>query len=100
MRDIFGFSEHQEKGTYGLGYKLLTLTKNNDNSALSKDKATAIRRIKINALEWYVPHYTPSLEDYIKLMTQIKIKTPTQLYDPKRSLFMKEINTQKIWTLS
>ena len=22
VRDIFGFAEHQEKGTYGLGYKL------------------------------------------------------------------------------
>ena len=31
LKDVFGFSEHQEKATYGLGYKL-TLTRNTDNS--------------------------------------------------------------------
>ena len=29
LKDIFGFAEHQEQGTYGLGYKL-TLTRNTD----------------------------------------------------------------------
>ena len=29
LKDIFGFAEHQEKGTFGLGYKL-TLTRNSD----------------------------------------------------------------------
>ena len=31
IKYIFGFAEHQEKATYGLGYKL-TLTKNTDNA--------------------------------------------------------------------
>ena len=34
LKDIFGFAEHQEKGTFGLGYKL-TLTRNTDNAVLN-----------------------------------------------------------------
>ena len=34
-KDVFGFAEYQEKGTYGLGYKL-TLTRNTDNAVLNK----------------------------------------------------------------
>ena len=34
-KDIFGFAEHLEKATFGLGYKL-TLTRNNDNCVLNK----------------------------------------------------------------
>ena len=36
LKDIFGFAEHQEKATYGLGYKS-TLTTNSDNAVLNKD---------------------------------------------------------------
>ena len=35
LKDIFGFAQYQEKGTYGLGYKL-TLTRNTDNAVLKK----------------------------------------------------------------
>ena len=73
LRDIFGFVEYQETATYGLGYKL-TLTRNSDNAVLNKDNAVNNAKIKINALEWYVPHYTPSLDEYTKLQTQIKHK--------------------------
>ena len=31
LKDIFGFAENQEKGTYGLSYKL-TLTRNSENA--------------------------------------------------------------------
>ena len=41
LKDIFGFAQHQEKGTYGLGYKL-TFTRNTDNAVLNKTNATAI----------------------------------------------------------
>ena len=95
--DIFGFAEHQEKGTYGLGYKL-TLTRNTDNSVLNKDNAVVNGRVKINSLDWYVPLYSPNLEEYNKLMTQIKKNTPTQLNYIERSVFMKEVNTQSLWS--
>ena len=97
LRDIFGFAEYQEKGTYGLGYKL-TLTKNTNNAVLNKDNAVNNGRVKINALEWYVPHYIPSIDQQTIFFKQIKDKTPTQLYYPERSVFMKEVNTQNFWT--
>ena len=97
LRGIFGYAEYQEKGTYGLGYKL-TLTRNTDNAVLNKDNAVVNGRVKINSLDWYVPHYSPNLEEYKKLMTQIKKNSPTQLNYIERSVFMKEVNTQNLWT--
>ena len=98
LRDIFGFAEHQETATYGLSYKL-TLTRNTDNAVLNKDNAVNNAKIKINSLEWYVPHYTPSLNEYNKLKTQIEQKTPTNLHYPERSVFIKEVNTQNFCTV-
>ena len=65
LKDLFGFAEHQEKGTYWLVCKL-TLTKNSDNAVLNKANATNKANNKKNALEWYVPQYTPSLEGFKK----------------------------------
>ena len=97
LKDVFGFAEYQEKGTYGLGYKL-TLTRNTDNAVLNKDNAINNGRIKINAIEWYVPHYTPSMQQQSILSKQILNKTPTEINYPERSVFMKEVNTQNFWT--
>ena len=97
LEDVFGFAEYQEKGTYGLGYKL-TLTRNTDNAVLNKAKAINLGKIKINALEWYVPHYTPSMQQQSILSDQILNKKPTQIQYPERSVFMKEVNTQNFWT--
>ena len=96
LKDVFGFAEYQEKGTYGLGYKL-TLTKNTDTAVLNKANAINLGKIKINALEWYVPHYTPSMQQSI-LSDQILNKKPTQSQYPERSVFMKEVNIQNFWT--
>ena len=71
----------------------LTLTRNTDNAVLNKDNAVANGRVKINSFDWYVPHYSPNLEEYNKLMNQIKKNTPTLLHYPERSFFMKEVNT-------
>ena len=97
LKDVFGFAEYQEKATYGLGYKL-TLTRNNDNAVLNKANAINNGRVKINALEWHVPHYTPSIQQQSILSKQILNKTPTQIQYPERSVFMKEVNTQNFWT--
>ena len=97
LKDVFGFAEYQEEATYGLGYKL-TLTRNTDNAVLNKGNAINIGKIKINALEWYVPHYTPSIQQQSILSKQILNKTPTQIQYPERSVFMKEVNTQNFWT--
>ena len=97
LNDMFGFAELQETGILGLGYKL-TLTSNTGNAVLNKDNRTNNAKIKINAIEWCVPHYTPSLEEYNKLMNQIVKKTPTELHYPEKSVFMKEVNSQNFWT--
>ena len=97
LKDVFGFAEYQNKGTYGLGYKL-TLTRNSNNAVLNKDNAINLGRIKINAIEWYVPHYTPSIQQQSILSKQIINKTPTEINYPERSVFMKEVNTQNFWT--
>ena len=97
LKDVFGFAEYQDKGTYGLGYKL-TLTRNTDNAVLNKDNAINNGKTKNNAIEWYVPHYTPSMQQQSILSKQIINKTPTQIQYPERSVFMKEVNTQNFWT--
>ena len=70
LKDVFGFAEHQEKGTYAFGYEL-TLTRNTDNAVLNKANATNNAKIKINSIEWYVPHYTPSMQQQSILSKQI-----------------------------
>ena len=97
LKDVFGFAGYQEKATYGLGYKL-TMTRNSDNVVLNKDNAINVGKIKINAIEWYVPHYTPSMQQQSILSKQILNKTPTQINYPERSVFMKEVITQNFWS--
>ena len=82
LKDVFGFVEYQEKSTYGLGYKL-TLTRNTDNAVLNEGIAINNGKIKINAIEWYIPHYTPSMQQQSVLSKQIITKTPTQIQYPK-----------------
>ena len=97
LKNVFGYAEHQEKGTYGLSYRLIP-TRNTDNAVLNKDSAVTSGRVKINSLDWYVPHYSPNFEEYTKLMTQIEKKTPTLMHYVERSVFMKEVSTQNLWT--
>ena len=76
----------------------MTLTRNTDNAVLNKADATNKGKIKINGLDWFVPHYTPNLEEYDKLMNQIMKNTPTNLHHTEGSVFMKEVNTQNLWS--
>ena len=45
----------------------------------------------------YVPHYTPSISQHTILSNQIVNKLHAELQYVERSVFMKEVNTQKIW---
>ena len=78
LKDVFGFAEHQEKATYGFGYKL-TLTRNKGDAVIDKAGGIADARIKIDHIHWYVPHYTPSFQQQSFLSKQILSKTPTEL---------------------
>ena len=96
LKDVFGCAECQEKATDGLGYKL-TLTRNKDKAVIDKVAAIADARIKIDHNHWYIPHYTPSISQQNILSKQILNKTPTELRYVERSVFMKEVNKQKLW---
>ena len=98
LKDVFGFAEYQEKATYGLSYKL-TLTRKTDNAVLNKGNAINNAKIKINAIEWYVSHYTPSMQQQAMLMKEITDNIATELRCVERSVFMKEVNTQNFWTI-
>ena len=77
---------------------MLTMRRNTGNAVLNKAGTINNAKTKINSLEWYVLHYSPSLEEYNKLMNQIRNKTPTNLHYPEKSVFKKEVNTQNFWT--
>ena len=96
LKDVFGFAGHQEKATYGLGYKL-TLTRNKDEAVIDKVAGIADARIKIDHIHWYVAHYTPSIQQQSILSKQILSKTPTELRCVEKSVFMKEVNNQNLW---
>ena len=92
-KNNFGIAEHQEAGTFGLGYKL-TLTGNTDNVVLNKVNAINNAKSQIIAMQLYVPHYTPSLEQQNMLLNEITKKMATKLQYPERSVLMKIVNTE------
>ena len=96
LKDVFGFAEHQEKASYGLGYELI-LPRNKDDAAIDKAAGIADTKIKIDHIDWYVHHYTPSIQQQGILSQQLLSKTPTELRDIERSVFMKEVNNQNLW---
>ena len=51
-------------------------------------------KIKIIAIEWYVPPYTPSITQQNILMNEIIKKMATELRYVERSVLMKEVITQ------
>ena len=80
-----------------LAYKL-NLTEINDSAVLNKGNATNFGKIKINSIELYVPPYTASISQPAILSKHILSKTPTELQYVERSVFMKEVNTQILWS--
>ena len=79
-----------------MGYKL-TLTRNSDNAVLNKADVTKLGKVKIIAIDWYVPHYTGSRSQQTILSNQIVHRIPKELQYIERSVFMKQVNTQNLW---
>ena len=71
------------------------MTRNTDNAVLKKDNAINKGKIKTNAIEWYVPHYTASMQQQSILSEEIINKTPTQIQFPEKTIFIEESNNQK-----
>ena len=96
LKGVFAFAEHQQKATYGLGYKL-TLKRNKDEGVIDKVAGIAEARIKIDHIHWYIPHYTPSMAQQGILSDQILNIKPAQVRYVERSVFMKQVNNQNLW---
>ena len=94
--DLFGFAD-QEKVTYGLGYTL-TLKRNNDNDPIIRGNGVDAAKIDIKDIGWFIPHFTPSLENQQIMMGQLLNKDPTELYYMERIVFRKDVNTNNNWT--
>ena len=97
LKEVCDFAEHQEEATYGLGYNL-TLKRNSDKSVLKKDNAINDGKIKMNAIEWYVPHYTLSFPQQDIISKHILSKLPTEIKYMEKSAFINEVKTQKFIT--
>ena len=67
----------KKKTTFGLGYKFL-LTRKIDNAVLNEDNAINNAKAKINAIEWYVPPYTPGISNQAVLSKHFLSKTLTE----------------------
>ena len=61
LEDVFGFAEHQEKTTCGLGHKL-ALARNKDEAVLDKVAGTADATIKNDHIQWYITQYTAYIQ--------------------------------------
>ena len=95
LEDKLGFAEKQEKDTFG--YKL-TFKRNTDKSVWIKAEATIVGKIKINDIEAYVEHYSPSIPQQAILFKQYLNRTPTEFQYVKISVSTKEVKTQNRWT--
>ena len=65
---------------------------------MNKDNAVNIGKININSIEWYVPDYKVSIQQETILMNHMVTKTSTELKYVERSVFMKQVNTHRLWT--
>ena len=96
LTDIFGFAD-QEKIIYGLGYTL-TLKRNTNNDPIIRDNGVDAAKTNIKDISWYIPHYTPSMENQQLVMDQILDKDPTEIFYTERTVFRKDGNTNNNWT--
>ena len=103
LKDVFGFAEHHDSCTYGLGNKV-TLQRNSDNHVLShpaqaNDAAivASAETVIIDDISWYVPHYTPSISNQNLMLSNIAFRNPIELTNFKRSCYMKDVTTENNW---
>ena len=103
-KDFFGFAEHQDNCTYGLGFKL-TLQRNSDNHVLShpagaNDAANLALagRVIVDEISLYVPHHTSSISNQKLMLGHIVSESATKLSFIKRPSNMKDVTTENTWT--
>ena len=73
LKDIFGFSQHQENGTFGLSYKL-ALAGNNDNAVLNEDIATYNAKVKLTLLNCMCRNIHPAFNNRLDYLIKFWVK--------------------------
>ena len=96
LKDVFGLAEYQENATYILSYEL-TLTKSKIEAVLDKAQRIDDTRIKFNHIHWYVPRYTPSIQQQGILSKENFRKTPTERKHIERFVFAIEVKNRNLW---
>ena len=86
----------QEKVTYGLGYTLTSKQKNN-NDPIVRTTGVDAAKLVVKDNGWYIPQYTPSLENQQNMMDQLLNKDPTGLYYMERIVSRNDVNTNNNW---
>ena len=76
LTDVFGYAD-QENITYELGYTL-TLKRKISTDPIIRDNAIAVAEIGIKETDWYIPHFTPSVEIQQFVMNHSLNKDPTE----------------------
>ena len=76
----------------------LSLKRNNNNDAIIRTAAADEAKIVIRDIGWYIPHFTPSLENQQIIMDQLLNKDPTELFYTERTVFRKDVNTNNNWS--
>ena len=85
LKVFLNFAVHQERGTYGPGYRL-TLSRNSDNALLNKGNALNNAKIICNNIDWMLPTFKPNLEQQNVIMNQIEKKMAIELRYIERSI--------------
>ena len=65
---------------------------------MNKDNATNLGKIRTNSFEFPTQQYAPSVRQQALLSKRILCEVPTELQNVERSVIMKEVNTQNLWT--
>ena len=104
IKYVFGFADHQDNCTYGLGDKL-TFRRDSDNlvsihpaGASDAAKIAIAEEVILDDISQYVPHYTPILSNQKLVLGHLVSRAALRLPYGKRSSCMKNISTENNWT--
>ena len=82
-----------------MGFTLIS-KRNNINDPIIRTAGVDAAKVVIKYIGWYIPHFTPSLENQHFVMDQLLNKDPTELFYTERVVFRKDVNTNNSWTFN
>ena len=76
----------------------LISTKYNNNAVLNRATGFPNSKSKISGISCYVTQSTPKVSQQVELSEHLLRKAPTAIYYIKRTVLMKQVKTQNLWT--